>query len=144
MHSYLGSIILICLKCICITFVMMVYDSCSTIAHDCWSYVQFVLLRHVCREWALLSFHSVCLSVCHTTKFGRQVYTCPRTGVSLFGSPISHTFGARGKNMQNFAYCVFLPLWTWHIMPYDLFMLLLLQHYITLFLCWNCHWMLTN
>ena len=32
-----------------------------------------------------------------TTKFGR-------TRVSLFGSPISHTFGARGKNMQNFAY----------------------------------------
>jgi len=28
---------------------------------------------------------------------------CPRTRVSLFGSPISHTFGARGKNMQNFA-----------------------------------------
>jgi len=32
-----------------------------------------------------------------TTKFGQ-------TRVSLFGSPISHTFGARGKNMQNFAY----------------------------------------
>ena len=29
---------------------------------------------------------------------------CPRTRVSLFGSPIFHTFGARGKNMQNFAY----------------------------------------
>jgi len=28
----------------------------------------------------------------------------PRTHVSLFGSPISHTFGARGENMQNFAY----------------------------------------
>ena len=69
------------------------------------------LLRHVRREWALLSFHSVCLSGClsviprptayHdwsiTTKFGR-------TRVSLFGSRISHTFGARGKNMQNFAY----------------------------------------
>ena len=52
------------------------------------------------------SFHSVCLSVWMsvghsatytayhdwsiTTKFGRQVYTCPRTRVSLFGSPISH------------------------------------------------------
>ena len=71
------------------------------------------LLRHVRRDWALLSFHSVCLSGClsvvprptayHdwsiTTKFGRQVhvYTCPRTRVSLFGSPIFHTFGARGK-----------------------------------------------
>jgi len=39
-----------------------------------------------------------------TTKFGRQVYTCPRTRVSLFGSPISHTLGAREKNMQNFTY----------------------------------------
>jgi len=39
-----------------------------------------------------------------TTKFGRQVYTCPQTRVSLFGSPSSHIFGARGKNMQNFAY----------------------------------------
>jgi len=40
-----------------------------------------------------------------TTNFGRQVYTCsPRTRVSHFGSPVSHTFGARGKNMQNFAY----------------------------------------
>jgi len=75
-------------------------------------------LRHVRREWALLSFHSVCLTGClsviprpiayHdwsiTTKFGRQVYTCPRTRVSLFGSPISHTFGAKGKNMQISAY----------------------------------------
>jgi len=76
---------------------------------------------------------SVCLSVIlwptayHdwsiTTKFGRQVYTCPRTCVSLFGSPVSHTLGARGENMQNFAYFqrVFLPLWTWRIVPYDLF-----------------------
>jgi len=92
------------------------------------------VLRHVHREWALLSFHSVCLSGClsviprptayHdwsiTTKSGRQVHTFPRTRVSLFGSPISHTFGARGKNMQNFAYCVFLPLRTWCIVPYDL------------------------
>jgi len=76
------------------------------------------LLRHVCREWALLSFHSVCLSgclsviprptACHdrsiTTIFGQQVYTCPRTRVSLFGSPIFHTFSARGKNVQNLAY----------------------------------------
>jgi len=52
------------------------------------------------------SILSVCLSGClsvilrptayHnwsiTTKFGRQVYTCPRTRVSLCGSPISHTF----------------------------------------------------
>jgi len=80
--------------------------------------VLLMVLRHVRREWALLSFHSVCLSGCllviprprtayHdwsiTTKFGRQVYTCPRTRVSFFGSPISHTFGARWKNMQNFA-----------------------------------------
>jgi len=57
---------------------------------------------------------SVCLSVIPrptayhdwsiTTIFGRQVYTCPQTRVSLFGSPISHTSGARGKDMQNFAY----------------------------------------
>jgi len=91
------------------------------------------LLRHVRREWALLLFHLfVCLSVIPrptayhdwsiTTKFGRQVYTCPRTRVSLFGSHISHTFGARGKNMQNFANFqrVFLPLRTWRIVPYDL------------------------
>ena len=73
---------------------------------------------------------SVCLSVIPrptayhdwsiTTKFGRQVYTCSRTRVSLFGFPVSHTFGARGKNMQNFAYCIFLPLRTWRIMPYNL------------------------
>jgi len=67
---------------------------------------------------SLIVIHSVCLSGClsvipwptayHdwsiTTKFRRQVYTCPWTLVSLFGSPISHTLGARGKNMQNFAY----------------------------------------
>jgi len=72
------------------------------------------LLRHVRREWALLSLHSVCLSGClsviprptayHdwsiTTKFGRQVYTCPQTHVRLFGSPISHTFGARRQNTK--------------------------------------------
>jgi len=33
-----------------------------------------------------------------------QVHTYPRTRVSLFGSPSSHTLGARGKNMQIFAY----------------------------------------
>jgi len=62
-----------------------------------------------------------------TTKFGRQVYNCPRTRVSLFGSPISHTFSARGKNMQNFAYFqhVFLPLQTWRIVPYCIEMLTL-------------------
>ena len=49
-----------------------------------------------------------CLSVCRSffrylqpTTIDRSqpnlVYTCPRTRVSLFGSPISHTFGARGK-----------------------------------------------
>jgi len=57
---------------------------------------------------------SGCLSViphptaCHDwsirTKFGRQVYTCPRTRVSLFGSPSSHTLSARWKNIENFAY----------------------------------------
>ena len=67
-----------------------------------------------CITFASLSLHSVCLSVIPrptayhdwsiTTKFGRQVYACPRTRVSLFESPISHTLGARGKNMQNFAY----------------------------------------
>ena len=64
------------------------------------------VLRHVRREWALLSLHSVCLSGClsaiprptayHdwsiTTTFSR-----PRTRLSLFVSPISHIFGARGK-----------------------------------------------
>jgi len=57
---------------------------------------------------------SVCLDVCRSflhlqpTTIDRSqphlVGTCPRTRVSLFGSPTSHTFGARGKNMQNFAY----------------------------------------
>jgi len=49
-----------------------------------------------------------------TIKFG------PRTRVSLFGSPISHTLRAREKNMQNFAYFqrVFLPLRTWRIVPW--------------------------
>jgi len=52
-----------------------------------------------------------------TTRFGRQVYTCPWTCVSLFGSPISHTFGARGKM------CKISPIskQTWRIVPYDLF-----------------------
>jgi len=91
-----------------------------------------------CVTFALLPFHSVCLSGClsviprptayHdwsiTTKFGRQVCTCPRTRVSLFGSPISHTFGARGKICKNFVYCVFLPLRTWRIVPYDLYLCL--------------------
>jgi len=109
------------------------------------------VLRHVRTEWALLSFHSVCLSVClsviprptvyHnwsiTTKFGRQVYTCPRTRVNLFGSALSHTFGARGKNMQNFAYFqrVFLPLRTWRIVPYDLSLCLSVCLSVCLFVC---------
>ena len=50
---------------------------------------------------------SVCLDVCRSfrdlqpTTIDRSQPT--RTRVSLFGSPISHTFGARGKNMQNLA-----------------------------------------
>jgi len=48
------------------------------------------LLRHVRREWALLSFHSVCLSGC----------------LSVIPRP----------TMQR----VFLPLQTWRIVPYDL------------------------
>jgi len=51
----------------------------------------------------------VCLSVGHSTTYSlprlidhnqiwsARVYTCPWTRVSLFGSPVSHTFGARGK-----------------------------------------------
>jgi len=77
-------------------------------------YKQFTtVLHHVRREWALLSFHSVCLSVCWSfrdlqpTTIDRSqpdlVGRCPRTRLSFFGSPISHIFGARGKNMQNFA-----------------------------------------
>jgi len=31
------------------------------------------------------------------------------TRVNFFGSPISHTFGSRGKNMQNFAYFQWQP-----------------------------------
>jgi len=83
-------------------------------------------------EWALLSFHSVCLDVCRSFRnlqpttidrsqpnlVGGYLYTCPRSRVSLFGSSICHTLGARGKNMQNFAYLrVFLPLRTWRIVP---------------------------
>jgi len=98
-------------------------------------YLSVCLLRHVHIAESEPYCHSilfVCLSVIPqptayhdwsiTTKFGRQIYTCPRTHVSLFGSPVSHTLGARGKNMQNFAYFqrVFLPLRTWCIMPYDL------------------------
>jgi len=68
------------------------------------------LLRHVRRDWALLSFHSVCLSGClsviprPTAYHDWSITSCPRIRLSLFGSPISHTVGARGKNMQNFAY----------------------------------------
>ena len=59
--------------------------------------------------------------------FWNTRYTCPLTRVSLFGSPVSHTLGARGKNMQNFAYFqrVFLPLRTWRIVPYDLLYIVL-------------------
>ena len=107
--------------------------------YRCTQTTTIYLLRHVRIAESEPYYHSilfVCLSGCvsviprptayHdwsiTTKFGRQVYTCPRTRVSLFGSPVSHTLGARGKNMQNFAYFqrVFLPLRMWRIVPYDL------------------------
>jgi len=77
--------------------------------------------------------HSICLSVCldvcrsfrdlqPTTIDRSQPNLVGRTRVSLFGSPVSHTLGARGKNMENFAYLqrVFLQLRTWCIVPYDL------------------------
>jgi len=79
------------------------------------------LLRHVSQRVSLIVVPGclfgclfVCLSVIPwptayhdwsiTTKFGMQVHTCPRTRVSLFGSPVSHTLGSRWKNMENFAY----------------------------------------
>jgi len=93
---------------------------------------------------------SVCLSVIPrpttyhdwsiTTKFGRQVYTCPWTCISLFGSPVFLTLGARGKNMQNFAYFqrIFLPLRMWRIVPYDLLCLfVVICHYIDITLVLN-------
>jgi len=87
------------------------------------------LLRHVCIAESEPYCHSilfVCLSVGHCTTYSLPrlidhsqiwsagIYTCPWTRVSLFGSPVSHTLGARGKNMQNFAYFqrIFLPLRT--------------------------------
>jgi len=67
--------------------------------------------HHVHREWALLSFQSVCLSVIPrptayhdwsiTTKFGRQVYICPRTRVSLFGS-LSPILSVPGEKYAKF------------------------------------------
>jgi len=58
----------------------------------------FVPLRHVRRQWALLSFHSVCLSVGHSATYSlsRLIDHNP-CRLSLFGSPVCHTFGARGK-----------------------------------------------
>jgi len=71
------------------------------------------LLRWVCLTVASRSQRvsliviPFCLSVGYSA-----TYSLPRlidhnqiwTRVSLFGSPTSHTFDARGKNMQNFAY----------------------------------------
>ena len=90
------------------------------------------LLRHVRRvSLIVIPFClSVCLDVCRSFRdlqpttidrsqpnlVGRYIRTCPRTRVSLFGSPVYHTLSARGKNMQR----VFLPLRTWRIVPYDL------------------------
>ena len=91
-----------------------------------------VNLRHVRREWALLSFHFVCLSVGHSA-----TYSLPRlidhnqiwsAGIYLssdpckpFWIPYLPYFGCQKENMQNFAYFqrVFLPLRTWRIVPYD-------------------------
>jgi len=94
------------------------------------------LLRHVRIAESEPYCHSilfVCLSVGHSA-----TYSLPRltdhnhiwsAGIYLssdpckpFWIPVSHTLGARGKNMQNFTYFqrVFLPLRTWCIVPYDL------------------------
>ena len=67
---------------------------------------------------------SVCLSVSHSATYSlprlidhNQIWSAGNipvlgTRVSLFGSPVSHTLNARGKNMQNFAYFqrAYLPL----------------------------------
>ena len=74
-----------------------------------------LLLRHVRREWALLSFHSVCLSVSHSA-----TYSLPRlishnqicsAGIYLsldpckpFWIPYLPYFRCQRENMQNFAY----------------------------------------
>jgi len=101
------SLVSVCLYVCCITFAES-EPYCHSILFVCLPGCLSVIPRPTAyHDWSI------------TTKFGRQV-TCPQTCVSLFGSPISHTFGARGKNMQNFAYCIFLPLRTWRIVPYDL------------------------
>ena len=109
------------------------------------------LLRHVRREWALLSFHSVCLSVGHSA-----TYSLPRlidhnqiwsAGIYLsldpckpFWIPYLSYFGCQRENMQNFAYfqCVFLPLRTWRIVPYDLSVCLFLSLHWTSFVRTAC------
>ena len=76
----------------CVTFAES-EPYCHSILFVCLSRCLSVILRPTAyHDWSI------------TTKFGRQVYTCPRTRVSFFGSHISHTFAARGKNMQNLAY----------------------------------------
>ena len=110
------------------------------------------------REWALLSFHSVCLSVCWSFR-DLQPTTIDRSQPNLVGRsdpckpfwiPCLPYFGCQRKNMQNFAYfqCVFLPLWTWRIVPYELWFVLSHFHVIRVgdrkigsgycVVCWWC------
>jgi len=87
------------------------------------------------REWALLSFHSVCLSVYHDWSI--------TTRVNLFWIPCLPYFGCQRENMQNFAYFqrVFLPLRMWRIVPSDLSVRkndYNLQVTTEPFYCWHC------
>jgi len=81
--------------CCCVTFTLqrvslIVIPFCLSVClSGCLSVIPRPIAYH---DWSI------------TTKFGWQVYNCPRTRVSLFWSPISHTLGAGGKNMQNFTY----------------------------------------
>ena len=91
--------------------------TCTAFRKTCWLFLTYCIASRSQRvSLIVIPFClSVCLSGClsvipwptayHdwsiTTKFGRQVYTCPWTRVSLFRSPISHTFGSRWKNISN-------------------------------------------
>jgi len=98
------------------------------------------VLCDMCRElewqthWTHVHWLSYCVTFaesepyCHsyhdwsiTTKFGRQVYTCPQTRVSLFLIPYLPYSRCQREKYAKFRLRVFLSLRTWRIVPYDLY-----------------------
>jgi len=78
------------------------HNYCVTFAAQRVSLIVIPFCLSVCLSVGYSATYSLPRLIDHNHIWSPGIYTCPRTRVSLFRSPVSHTLGARGKNIQKF------------------------------------------